>query len=177
MTDTLENIHCPACGNEMTKVYISEKGINIDICANSCGGMYFDNQEIQEFSSPYDDLSEIKEFITGKNFMPVDESQTRICPVCKIPMIKTYALGIQIDTCYKCGGIFLDNEEFLKVKDKFKKRTKVQPVKLNSEIDLREFYKDAQQEKFLEESGYPPIFLSNKRSISRFIEALLGLFL
>lgn len=156
MADTLNNITCPACGCEMTKIFLPDKGINIDICANGCGGIFFDNQEIQEFSSPDSDISEIKEVLSNKNFTPVDESKTRICPACNTPMAKTRALGIQIDTCYKCGAIFLDNGEFEQVKSKFKKRQKVQPVELNAsgDINIQEFYREAQEEKFIEEAGY-----------------------
>ncbi len=146
--DTLDNINCPACGADMTKVFIAEKGINVDICSNGCGGIFLDNQEIQEFSGETDNISEIQQLLEGKNFMPVDENKQRICPACNTPMAKTNALGIQIDTCYKCGGIFLDNGEFENVRTKFKKRQKVHPVELNqnSDINLKDFYKDAQQE-------------------------------
>ena len=145
MTDTQNEIICPACGAAMTKIFIPEKGINIDICAQSCGGIYFDNTEIQEFSGTNDDISEIKKILEGKNFMPVDTSKTRICPSCGTPMAKTKALGIEIDTCYKCGGIFLDNGEFELVRSKFKKRQKVKPLDIkNSNINLEEFYREAQ---------------------------------
>lgn len=156
MADTQETLKCPACSNEMTKVFIAEKGINIDVCSNGCGGIFFDNKEIQEFSGMNEDISEIKSLLAGKNFMPVDERQTRKCPVCGINMAKTSAMGIEIDTCYKCGAIFLDNGEFELVRTKFKKRPKVTPVEYNpnSDIDIREFFKEAQQEELLKEEGY-----------------------
>lgn len=157
MSDTLEVIKCPACGEEMHKIFIPEKGINIDICTNGCGGMYFDNQEIQKFSNADEDLTEIKVIIENKNFMPVDQNQKRICPICKIPMAKTNALGVQIDTCYKCGGIFLDNGEFEQIRTHFKKRQKVKPVNINntSEINLRDFYREAQAEEEYEYEMIP----------------------
>lgn len=150
MADTEETIKCPACGSEMTKIFIADKGINIDVCSNGCGGIFFDNKEIQEFSGVNDNISEIKQALAGKNFMPVDENQTRICPACGTPMTKTKALGIQIDTCYKCGGLFLDNGEFELVRSKFPKKPKVKPVEYNpnSDINMEEFYKDSQDEMF-----------------------------
>ena len=99
--------------------------------------------------------------------MPVDETAKRICPSCGTPMAKTNAFGIQIDTCYKCGGIFLDNGEFELVRKKFKKREKIQTVELNqnSDIKLQEFYKDAQDELYRAET-YDDIAwtLSRRRS-------------
>ena len=155
MTDSQNNLICPACGSEMQKVFISDKAINIDICSNGCGGIFFDNKEIQEFSGVNDDIGEIKKLIENKNFMPVDETKTRICPACNTPMAKTNAIRVQIDTCYKCGAIFLDNGEFEQVRTKFKKRKKVTPVNLNqnSDIKLEEFYRDAQEEQ-LQYEGY-----------------------
>lgn len=83
-----------------------------------------------------------------------DSLETLICPSCGTPMAKTNALGIQIDTCYKCVGIFLDNGEFEHVREKFKKHEKIQDVELNqnSDIILQEFYKDAQDELYRAET-------------------------
>ncbi len=156
MGDTEKIIKCPACGNEMQKIFIADKGINIDICANGCGGIFFDNKEIQEFSEKDADISEIKQALSNKNFMPVDETKTRICPACGTPMAKTRAFGVQIDTCYKCGGLFLDNGEFEIVRSKFSKSKKVVPVEYkpnNNDIDVERFYKEAQDEEIANEYG------------------------
>ena len=148
MVDSQNTLTCPACGCEMEKVFIAEKGINIDICTDGCGGMFFDNKEIQEFSEYNDNIDDIKNALLGKNFMPVDESKTRICPSCGTPMTKTYALKVQIDTCYKCGGMFLDYGEFDFIRSKFKKYKKVEQLDLhsNSEFSLEEYYREAQRE-------------------------------
>lgn len=179
MTDSLDIIKCPACGCEMQKVFIPEKAINIDICTNGCGGIFFDNTEIQEFSGENENLSEIKKLFESKNYMPVDETKTRICPACNTPMAKTNALGIQIDTCYNCGAIFLDNGEFEQVRTKFKKRKKVPQVNLNqnSDIKLEEFYRDAQQEQLQYEGYRTAARLLNSRGRYRNpISALFDLF-
>jgi Zn-finger nucleic acid-binding protein len=138
MADNQKDIICPACGQKMTKLFIAEKSINIDICENGCGGIYFDNQEIQEFSDNSEDFGEIKALLTNKNFIAVDENQVRVCPVCNTPMVKTNAFGVQIDTCYQCGGIFLDNGEFDQIRTHFKKHKKVQPVQLTKKMDVND---------------------------------------
>lgn len=147
MTDSIQNLICPACGTEMTKVLISDKGFFVDICTQGCGGMFFDNKEIREFSGQQDDISEIKSAIENKNFMPVDETKPRICPVCNTPMAKTNALGVKIDTCYNCGGLFLDNGEFEQIRTHFKKPAeKVKPVNIDYEkINMNEFLNYEQQ--------------------------------
>jgi len=110
MTDTTDIINCPACGKEMQKIYLFDKGINIDICTFGCGGIYFDNQELQQFNQEHD-TDEIDRIYKGLTFTPADQSQKRICP-CGTPMAKHYAPGgVQIDNCYNCGGVFLDYGE------------------------------------------------------------------
>ena len=55
----------------------------------------------------------------NETFEQVDESETRICPICGMNMVKNYSSikkQIQIDDCYGCGGKFLDfNETLLKL--------------------------------------------------------------
>ena len=180
MGDTEEIIKCPACDNEMQKIFITDKGINIDVCSNGCGGIFFDNKEIQEFSDQNADISEIKQALSNKNFMPVDQNKTRICPACGTPMAKTRALGIQIDTCYKCGGVFLDNGEFEIVRSKFVKRKKVVPVEYNpnSDIDIEEFYRDAQNEEIVNEYGIKKVSPMRISRISmRMLRFIFRLFL
>ena len=121
MTDTIEKVYCPACGKLMHKIFIGKLGINVDICTDGCGGLYFDNNEIREFSDVNDDISEIKQQLANKTYLPVNQNKTRVCPSCNTPMAKTLTAGVQIDTCYQCGGIFLDNGEFEIVRTHFKK--------------------------------------------------------
>jgi len=171
MSDTLKNINCPACGCEMTKVFIAEKSINVDVCDNGCGGIYFDNQEIQEFNEESADLSEIQNLTRGKNFPPVDNSKVRICPSCGTKMAKTFVFGVQIETCYNCGGLFLDNGVFEIVRSHFKKRP-LKPVRhisaAKSQINLQEFYADSQKEKIMRENSemfFSHLFFGRRRSL------------
>lgn len=139
MTDTMKTINCPACGKIMQKI-LTHRGFAIDVCTEGCGGIFFDNHEIHELNASETDINEIKKVLNSKNFIPLDENVTRICP-CGTKMVKTKVSGVQIDTCYNCNGVFLDNGEFELVRSHFKKRPKVLPVDMNkeSEINLREF--------------------------------------
>ena len=95
-------------------------------------------------------------------------------------MAKTRALGIQIDTCYKCGGVFLDNGEFEIVRSKFVKRKKVVPVEYNpnSDIDIEEFYRDAQNEEIVNEYGIKKVSQMRISRISmRMLRFIFRLFL
>ena len=151
MADTYKSIKCPACDAVMKKIFIPSAGINIDICSESCGGLFFDNQELQQFNKASDDISEIKKVLEGKSFIAIDENKTRICPACGKPMVKTNikGLGIQIDTCYTCGGVFLDNGELDSIRQGVRKTT-VNDLKIQNgvldENTVKTFYKEFQQE-------------------------------
>ncbi len=120
MADNLElELICPACGEKMKKVFMPDAGINIDICLDGCGGIFFDNRELNKFDEPHENADEILKMVEGREFKKVDETETRHCPICKIPMVKMGSGigGVQIDVCNKCGAKFLDNGELFKIRE------------------------------------------------------------
>lgn len=168
MSDNFQTIRCPACGNKMRKVFVPSAGVNVDICVDGCGGIYFDRKEIQHFQKGNDtSYNEIKKELAGKVFTPVNQNEIRVCPVCAAKMVKTkiQGLNIEIDTCYSCGGIFLDNEELELIRESMQKtpyqkaqepNNNVQNgysanLKMNDKLgsngtSLRDFYRDAVRE-------------------------------
>lgn len=181
MADTYKTIECPACGKAMKKIFIPSVGVNVDICSESCGGLFFDNQELQKFNKISDDVSEIKKALEGKSFISVDENQTRICPCCGKPMVKTSikGLGVQIDTCYTCGGVFLDNGELDIIRERTRRVTvndvKLQNGQLNEDV-VRTFYREMQQENPLNErNGMMYDALFGHRSFGNFGRRRIGL--
>lgn len=122
MTDTTEMIKCPACGKNMEKIFIGDAGVNIDICTNGCGGIFFDNREFDKFNEQDEDIDKILEKIREKEFAKVDTGSKRICPCCGAPMVKntTKINGeVVVDDCYTCGGKFLDNNELVKIRAEY----------------------------------------------------------
>lgn len=122
MSDTLQNLKCPACQKDMTKVFVPKEGVNIDICVEGCGGMWFDTRELKYFDEQEEKIDEILKAIEGKTFATVDEKLPRCCPACGANMVKNFSSvkkAIQIDECYSCGGKFLDNSELLKFKGEY----------------------------------------------------------
>ncbi len=116
--DNKTTITCPACGKEMTKILLPEAGIEVDICLDGCGGMFFDNRELQKVDGPEDNIEKILEAIKNKEFEKVDTSAKRICPLCKVPMVKLGSeTEVEIDSCNLCGATFLDNGELSKLRE------------------------------------------------------------
>ncbi len=123
MADNKEIIKCPACGCEMTNIFIPEENINIDICLDGCGGIYFDNRELEKFDEKHENIDVILEQLKGKEFKAVDTTEKRICPICKTPMVKHFMSikkEVEIDECYQCGGKFLDFGELEKIRAQYK---------------------------------------------------------
>jgi Zn-finger nucleic acid-binding protein len=106
----------------MEKVFIPSEGINIDICTDGCGGIFFDNREFDTFNEIHEDISIIEEKLQNKEFEPVDDKAVRICPACGGQMVKNTSKmngNVVVDDCYLCGGKFLDNGELQKIREEF----------------------------------------------------------
>lgn len=122
MADNFKTIKCPACQKEMVKVFVPSAGVNVDICVDGCGGIYFDNREFKYFDEQHENIDEITNAIEGKTFEKVDETLSRCCPVCGAKMVKNYASvkkEVLVDECYSCGGKFLDFGELQKIRAQY----------------------------------------------------------
>ena len=111
MTDTKRILKCPACKKEMVKIYVQSADVNVDICLNGCGGIYFDNMEFYVFDENREKINEITQMLEEKTFQKVDSSKSRYCPSCGKKMVKNFtnlSKDVEIDDCYNCGGKFLD---------------------------------------------------------------------
>ena len=114
-------LRCPACDNEMTKVFLPELGFNIDICIDGCGGIYFDNREYEQLRTPEKDITSILDLIKDKTYIKVNEVFQRKCPSCHTKMIKmgTGKAKVEIDVCPVCGGKFLDSGELEAIREAY----------------------------------------------------------
>lgn len=122
MSDNFKTLKCPACQKEMTKVFVPSEGVNVDICLDGCGGIYFDTREFKYFDEQDENIDEIVKAAEGRTFQPVNENLPRTCPVCGARMVKNYASvkkEVKIDECYACGGKFLDHGELEKIRAQY----------------------------------------------------------
>lgn len=123
MADTYKIIDCPACGKPMKKVFLPEAGINIDICLDGCGGIFFDNREFKKFDEQHENLDEVIQSAESSTFpIQPDEDAVRVCPACGANMVKNSTSDkneIIIDECYSCGAKFLDHGELTKIRAEY----------------------------------------------------------
>ncbi len=122
MKDTYENLICPACGTPMKKIYINNKDLFLDVCLDGCGGIWFDNRELQKFDEKAEDITAIKNAYAGKTFKKIDKTVDRKCPKCHKNMVKNSVSAkqeISIDECYFCGGKFFDYQELEQMRNQY----------------------------------------------------------
>ena len=118
MADNKEELICPACGGAMTKIFAEGTSINIDVCLDGCGGILFDNRELEKCDEQHENASEILDAIERRVFKDVDTSKPIDCPVCGATMMKMGAgFGkVKIDNCAFCGVKFLNNGELQRIR-------------------------------------------------------------
>lgn len=122
MADNRSDLKCPACQTVMKKIFMAKEGVNVDICLDGCGGIYFDNRELKYVDEQNENIDAILEEIKEKSFEPVNQENKRSCPACGARMTKNFTSAkrkIQIDECYSCGGKFLDAGELQALRDEY----------------------------------------------------------
>lgn len=143
MADTTQIVRCPACGEEMAKIFLPELSMYVDVCTDGCGGIFFDNRELKILNNNADQIDVIMDSIDGKNFKKVDETLDRVCPSCGAKMVKNKVNNdevhngefVVIDECYQCGSKFLDFGEL----GKFKHTQVAKPEEKRS-VDIQYLY-------------------------------------
>ena len=156
MADNLEEIYCPACGKKMEKIFMSAQGVNLDVCTQGCGGIFFDNREFKKFDENAEDISPLTNALKDKEFIKVDSTEKRFCANCGAPMVKNFASAkkeIEIDECYTCGSKFLDYQELDKIRAQYETETD------RADDAVRQYYTDNKEainafdEKYMKQMG------------------------
>ena len=115
MVELLTDTVCPACGKEMRAVYVPEIDINVNICTNGCGGVYFSKKEVWNFENIKNNIDVLLNQFKQKHYKEVEDNKIRICPSCGAKMVKFGISGsiVKMDMCYSCGGRFLSYKELI----------------------------------------------------------------
>jgi Zn-finger nucleic acid-binding protein len=112
---------CPACGNLLQEVTVSE--VTVDVCKGGCGGIWFDNFEIKKFDEPYEAAGEELLHTERDEGIEVDRTKRFNCPKCDdVVMMRHYFTvkkEVEVDECPGCGGFWLDAGELDKIRSLF----------------------------------------------------------
>lgn len=108
---------CPACGREL--VAVSAEGLVVDACRGGCGGIWFDNFELDKVDEAHERLGAA---LIGIEFDPTVKplDLQRSCPKCAdIALMKhkfSPEKSVLVDECPKCGGFWLDGGELAQIR-------------------------------------------------------------
>ena len=108
-------MQCPRCNTEMRNSTI--EAIEINECAN-CNGIWFDEDELRKAKDQTDADLRWMDFELWKyedEFRVSPESAK--CPKCGVGMAAIIygETGIEVESCVKCRGLWLDGDEFGKI--------------------------------------------------------------
>ena len=122
MSDNKNVITCPACNHLMQKIYVPSECIDIDLCSDGCGGIFFDKGEMFKINDDFKHIKDLKAYLDKEyiksDFIATNDKEPRYCPVCNILMNKSHVANgtVIMDSCTNCGGVFLDRGELEKIR-------------------------------------------------------------
>lgn len=113
---------CPACDSALKEVQQSD--LKVDICDQSCGGIWFDNFELKKVDEAHEALGEPLLDLSPHKSIAVDHERKRHCPRCaNQPLFRhffTVRQEIEVDDCPSCGGLWLDTGELAALRKQYK---------------------------------------------------------
>jgi Zn-finger nucleic acid-binding protein len=111
---------CPACSNQLSVKTVS--GIDLDVCDNGCGGIWFDKFEFKKFDERQEPDVETLLHLTIKS-RPQNTGSNLDCPKCAgIKMMRHFSSVkrlVTMDECPKCSGVWLDAGELTAIRNEF----------------------------------------------------------
>lgn len=112
-------MNCPVCATKLTPV--EAERLTVDVCLGGCGGIWFDNFELQKLDEIDDLASKMLVNVKPRPDIPVDYSLRRHCPRCtNIVMMRHYyspRRRVEVDECPSCGGFWLDAGELALIRE------------------------------------------------------------
>ncbi len=114
-------MRCPACGNELTGIEIGE--ITVDACRNGCGGIWFDQLELNRLDEQHETAGESLLDIERDPAVKLDRERRRNCPSCDDMVLSRHFFSplkeAEIDECPGCAGVWLDVGELALIRSQF----------------------------------------------------------
>jgi Zn-finger nucleic acid-binding protein len=110
---------CPACFNELSQLQVGK--LIVDVCQDGCGGIWFDNFELQQVDEQSESAGERLMEIRRNPTMVVDSSRKRACPRCREIKLQRHFFSakrkVEVDQCPNCGGYWLDAGELAAIRE------------------------------------------------------------
>jgi len=115
-------MNCPACENELQEISVG--GVAVDVCRDGCGGIWFDNYELEKFDETHESAGEGLLDIERDDSVIVDHTKRLNCPACDNVVMMRHFFSVkkevEVDECPNCSGFWLDAGELGKIRSLFK---------------------------------------------------------
>src|SRR5207253_6203211 len=109
---------CPACFNQLTQLQVGN--VAVDACQDGCGGIWFDNFELQRVDEQSEAAGERLLEIRRDPGVVVDAKRKRDCPRCPDMKLQRHFFSakrkVEVDQCPNCGGYWLDAGELAQIR-------------------------------------------------------------
>jgi Zn-finger nucleic acid-binding protein len=108
---------CPACGAQL--IALSVEGLVVDVCRDGCGGLWFDNFELEKVDDWHERLGETLVAL-DINPQAIVIRDRRPCPRCHGVVMMQHKFRpdkpVMVDECPSCGGMWLDGGELAEIR-------------------------------------------------------------
>ena len=95
MTGLSSALRCPACEHGLIETRVDD--LTVDVCEGGCGGIWFDNGEIEAVDDRDEVAGEALVHIDQRWALEVDHSRKRACPRCDGILM----LGMRTDNAFR----------------------------------------------------------------------------
>lgn len=108
---------CPACAEDLRELKVA--GLAVDVCGGDCGGIWFDNFELNKVDQAHEALGEA---LLALPFSPlaIVVPNRRPCPHCVDVVMMQHKFRpdktVVVDECPNCGGMWLDGGELAEIR-------------------------------------------------------------
>ena len=106
-------MNCPACDKSLAEKTV--ESITVDVCEDGCGGIWFDNFELEKVDTATESAGEGLLEVARDESITVDHTARRKCPKCDNQIMMRHFAStnreVEVDECPACGGVWLDAGE------------------------------------------------------------------
>lgn len=114
-------MNCPACGHALSAHQVGP--ITVDVCRDGCGGIWFDNFELQKVDESFEPVDGGLLDLPYDPAVEVDHAPRRKCPCCDDTVMMRHHFSVrrevEVDQCPRCNGYFLDRGELGAIRVQF----------------------------------------------------------
>ena len=136
---------CPACFNELSQIQVGR--LTVDVCRGGCGGIWFDNFELEQVDEEAEAAGEPLLHLERDPRIVVDPARKRECPRCSGMKLHRHFFSakrrVEVDQCPNCAGYWLDAGELEQIRAEKSQTTQADEARPTglSAADLRYIYR------------------------------------